>query len=147
MCVDHLADIGHGEVHYEHVHGAALVNATEAPAEDDSIFLGPSYQNRFVVMATTSHGSPGHPSKASFGEGATRRTRGCLGNTLFFWTSGHKDQGDVENRQPHQEHRRQQCGFREELGNNKSHPKKHRGDHDGGEVRSHWRALIVSRTQ
>ena len=43
------------KVHSEHVHDATLVNATGTSAEDDSFFLGPSNQNRFFVMATTSH--------------------------------------------------------------------------------------------
>ena len=72
------------KVHSEHVHSATLVNAAGASAEDGSFFLGPSLQKRFVVKATTSHGSPGHPSKASFGEGATSRTLGWLENTPFF---------------------------------------------------------------
>ena len=89
------------KVHYEHVHSATLVNATEASAEDDSFFLGPSHQNRFVVVATTSHGSQGPHSGASFGEGATRRAGVLREHPLFFWASGHKNKGDVENRQPH----------------------------------------------
>jgi hypothetical protein len=106
----------------------------------------PSQQGLFVVMATTSHGSPGHPAGASFGEGAMRRAGVLREHPLFFWASGHKNKGDVENRQPHQEHRRQQRGFGEELGNHKTHPKKHRGDHDGGEIRSHRRMLTGSPT-
>ena len=51
------------KVHSEHVHSAAPVNAARAPGEP----------GLFVVMATNSHGSPGHPAGASLGEGATRR--------------------------------------------------------------------------
>ena len=120
------------KVHSEHAHGAAPVNAARASAGHGPFFLGPSQQGFFVVMATTSHGSPGHPAGASFGEGAMRRVGVLREHPLFFWASGHKNKGDIENRQPHQEHRRQQRGFGEELGNHKTHPKKHRGDHDGG---------------
>ena len=109
-------------------------------------FLTPSHQNRFVVMATTRRGCSDQHTRAPFCEGAMRRTRGCLGNTPFLCASGHKNEGDVENRQPNQEHRRQQGSFREKLGNHKTHPKKHRGDHDGGEIRSHRQMLTYSPT-
>ena len=65
------------KVHGEHVHSATLVNATEASAVDDSFLLGPSHQNRFVVMATTSHESKGHHSRASFGEEARVERKGA----------------------------------------------------------------------
>ena len=66
--------------------------------------------------------------------------RGRLGNTSLC-ESGHHDQGDIENRQPNQEHRCQQRRLGKELGNHKTHPEEHRGDQDGGEIRSHGLAF------
>ena len=45
--------------------------------------------------------------------------------------------GDVQDQETYQEPSRQDGRLREELGNHKTNPEKHRWDEDGGEVRSH----------